>query len=57
LSIPLYVAPAANGGSDTSPAADTASLSTALTGWLASSAQVRVALAGLVEKRIDIKIR
>jgi type I restriction enzyme M protein len=53
LSIPLYVSPAANGGSDASPAADTASLPTALTGWLKSSAQVRAALGGLIEKRVD----
>jgi len=36
-----------------SPAADIASLPTALAGWLESSAQVRAALGGLTEKRVD----
>ena len=56
LSIPLYVAPAANGGSDASAAADTASLPAALARWLESSVTVNQALAELlggtrVEKR------
>jgi hypothetical protein len=49
LSIPLYVAPVAIGESDASPAAEMASLPTALAGWLESSAQVRAALGGLVQ--------
>lgn len=57
LSIPLYVAPAANGGADANPAANTASLPSALAGWLASSAQVRTALAELLEKRIDTQLK
>jgi len=51
LSIPLYVAPAANGASDAnSTAADKPNLTAALNGWLASSAQVRTALGGLIKK-------
>jgi type I restriction enzyme M protein len=51
LSIPLYVAPAANGGSDANPATPgKPDLMAALNGWLASSAQVRTALGGLIKK-------
>lgn len=48
LSIPLYVAPMANGESNASPAADTASLSMALAGWLESSRKVRDSLHNLL---------
>jgi type I restriction enzyme M protein len=44
LSIPLYVAPVANGGSDANPAADNASLPPALTAWLESSMRVHASL-------------
>jgi len=47
LSIPLYVAPAANGALDTNPVADTASLSSALGTWLESSKAVRQSLESL----------
>ena len=51
LSIPLYVAPAANGGSDCNSApASKPNLPAALNGWLASSAQVRAALGELLQK-------
>ena len=45
LSIPHYVAPTANGGSDANPATPgKPDLTAALNGWLASSARVRAAL-------------
>jgi type I restriction enzyme M protein len=51
LSIPLYVASAANGGSDSNPAAaDKPHLTAALNGWLVSSAQVRAVLGELLQK-------
>jgi type I restriction enzyme M protein len=51
LSIPLYVAPAANGGSDSnSAAADKPNLTVALDGWLESSSAVRQSLVKLFEK-------
>ena len=48
LSIPLYVAAVVNGEADDSPAADAASLPTALVGWLESSRKVRVSLHNLL---------
>jgi type I restriction enzyme M protein len=48
LSIPLYVAPAGNGESNASPAADTASLPSALASWLESSRKVRDSLHNLL---------
>ncbi len=54
LSIPLYVAPATNGGSDSSSAAAAQpNLAVALGGWLQSSAHVRAALDGLLETPVD----
>ena len=50
LSIPLYVAPAANGGSVTIPAAEATSLPAALVGWLKSSKQLKAALDELLVK-------
>ena len=51
LSIPLYVAPAANGASDSnSAAAGQPGLSAALDGWLESSSAVRQSLVKLFEK-------
>jgi len=51
LSIPLYVAPAANGASDAnSAAASQPGLSAALDGWLKSSSAVRQSLVKLFEK-------
>jgi type I restriction enzyme M protein len=48
LSIPLYVAPAGNGGLEISPGADTTSLPAALAGWLESSRNVRDSLHSLL---------
>jgi type I restriction enzyme M protein len=48
LSIPLYVALAANGGLEISPGADTTSLPAALAGWLESSRNVRDSLHSLL---------
>ena len=50
LSIPLYVAPAANGGSEANPSPDDASLPEALAGWLESSRKVRDSLHTLIGK-------
>lgn len=52
LSIPLYVAPAANGGSDSNPAAaDQPQLADALAAWMKSSGDVRQALAMILGGR------
>ncbi len=49
LSIPLYVAPAANGASDSnSAAAGRPSLSAALNGWMESAAKTRKSLQSLI---------
>jgi CRISPR-associated endonuclease Cas3-HD len=49
LSIPLYVAPAANGNAATSPeTTNTTSLPSALTGWLDSAAKTRKSLQSLL---------
>jgi hypothetical protein len=49
LSIPLYVAPAANGASDAnSAAASQPGLSAALNGWLESAAKTRKSLQSLI---------
>jgi hypothetical protein len=49
LSIPLYVAPAANGASDAnSTASSHLGLSAALDGWLESAAKTRKSLQSLI---------
>ena len=49
LSIPLYVAPAANGASDAnSTASSQPGLSAALNGWLESAAKTRKSLQPLI---------
>ena len=54
FSLPLYVAPMANGGSDANAAAaNQPDLTAALNGWLESSARVRAAVGALVQKGVD----